>query len=100
MREKVESLEDEADLATFLGELTVAQMDGPAVDQLLTNQHVVDIDPPRAWLLEVIDAAQQRRFARSARPEDRNLLAARDVEIDAGENLELSEALVQIDDAE
>src|SRR5690349_10489258 len=100
MREEIEALEDEADLAALLGELAVAQVHGSAIDQLLADQHAIDIDPSGAWFFQVVDAAQQRRLAGTARSQDRDFLAAGDVEVDAAQNLELAEALVQVDNAE
>ena len=88
MRKQVEALEDEADLLALLGELAVAQMHVAAVDLLLADQRAVDVDVAGGRLLEIVDAAQQRRLARAARADDRDLLAARNVEADAGQHLE------------
>ena len=100
MREQVEALEDEADLGALAGELAIAQMHEPAVDLLLADQRAVDPDVARGRLLEIVDAAQQRRLARAARADDRQLLAPRDVDADALEDLQRAEALVQVDDPE
>src|SRR4051812_13848617 len=100
MGEEIEALKHEADLAALLGELAVAQMHGFAIDQLLADQRAVDIDLSRTRFFQVVDASQQGRLARTARSEDRDFLAAKDSEIDAAQNLELPEALAQVDNAE
>jgi hypothetical protein len=47
----------------------------------------------------MIDAAQKRRLARSARADDRHLLAGGDVEVDPLQDLGIAEALVEILDS-
>jgi hypothetical protein len=100
VREQVEALEDEADLGTLAGEFAVAQMDISAVDLLLADQRAVDPDMARGRFLEIVDATQQRRPARAAGADDRELLAALDLDADPLQNLERTEALVQVDDPE
>ena len=48
----------------------------------------VDLDRPRRRLLEAGDAVQERRLAAPRRPDDGEELLGRDVEVDAGEDLD------------
>src|SRR5262249_13518849 len=64
------------------------------------NSLAVDPDLAFGGALEEVHAAQQRRLARAAGPDDRHAFAARDLEVDALQHLEGAEALVQVDDAD
>ena len=79
MRKEIEALKHKADLGAFLGELPVTQMNELAVDLLLADQLIVDVDVTRGRLFQIVDAAQQCRLARAARADDRELFAARNV---------------------
>ena len=61
----------------------------------VADQLAVDLDPPAVDLLEVVDAADERRLARARRADDADGLALRDVERDALQHLEPAEALVR-----
>src|SRR6185295_5754076 len=100
VREQVEALEDEADLLALLGELAVAQVDVAAIDLLLADQLAVDVDVAGGRLLQIVDAAQQRGLAGAAGTDDGYLLATRHLQGNAGQHLQLEEALMQIDDLE
>src|SRR5690348_6630048 len=67
VRKKIEALEHEADLGAFGRELAIGEVDVAAIRLLLADQLAVDVDMPRAWLFEIVDAAKQRRLARAAR---------------------------------
>src|SRR5262249_43080982 len=100
VREQVEALEDEADLLALLGQLAVAEVDVGAVHLLLADQLAIDVDVAGGRLLPIVDSAEQGGLAGAARADDRDLLAARHIERNAREHLQLGEALVQIDDLE
>ena len=100
VRKQVETLKHEPYFGALLCKLPVAEVHELAVDLLLPNQRVVDVDVPRARFLEVVHAAQQGGLSGTARPDDGELFSPADVEIDAPEDLERSEALVEVDNSE
>ena len=84
VREEVELLEDDpdplpdrGDLGAFAGDLLAFEEDPPAVDRL-----------------EQVDAAKERALPAAARPDDDERFARGDLEVDAVEDDELAEALV------
>ncbi len=60
------------------------------IDLLAGDEHF-----PAGRPLEMVDTAQQGALARAARPDQHQHLAGRHFEIDAFEDLELAEALLQ-----
>src|SRR5918996_2066965 len=75
-------------------------MHEPAVDFSLADERTVHPDMARGRLLEIVDAAQQRRLPGSARADDREPFAPGDVYAHALEDLQRAEALVQVGDPE
>ena len=70
MREEVKSLKDHAHLGPEAGDLAVSHLDVPAVDHPLADQLPLDVHVSLGRLLEVVDAAQERRLAGPARAND------------------------------
>src|ERR1700738_547991 len=60
----------------------------------IANELAVDRQPPGVDLLEVVDAAQEGRLARSGGPEEAHDLTLPDLERDPLQNLDATEALV------
>ena len=86
--QQVVELEDEADpLVAEAREVAVAQGEGIAA---------VDLDAARVGTRQRADDLQQRGLARAAGPDDRDYLAVGDLERDAPQHLERTEALVDI----
>ena len=88
MREQIELLEHHADVAAHRDDLlgVVVKLDA------------VDDDAARLPVLQMVDAAQQRRLAAAGRPADDDALAARHFQIDVAQHVEFAEPLVQGDD--
>ena len=63
MREEVEALEHEADVATLLGNGRFLVLDELAVVLAIADQLAVDLHHAAVDLLEMVDAAQERRLA-------------------------------------
>ncbi len=98
VREEVEVLKDDADLGAALEHLLLAQLVEFAAALLVADQLPVDGHRAGVDRLEVVDGAQQRRLARTARAEDRDDLAGRDREVDAAQHLDAAVALVHAAD--
>ena len=94
VREQVEVLEDHPDVDALLGDLGLAQLVELVAALPVADQHAVHPQPAGVDLLQVVDAAQERRLARAGRPDDAHHLAALDRQVDALEHLEPAEALV------
>jgi hypothetical protein len=96
MREQVEALEHHAEAGAdaadvpFAVELAPAGSVAAVADQCIVEQHLAGL-----VFLEEIETAQQRRLARATRPDDGHDLAALDLEADAAQHFELTEAFVQ-----
>jgi hypothetical protein len=84
VREEVERLEDDPDLTAY----------GVPVDALDSDLRAMDPDPSRLDLLQKVDAAQQRRFARSARADQADNLVLVQGQVDPFQDLESVERLV------
>src|SRR6476659_164784 len=70
MREEIEALEDHADLGALSRDVALTIFDELPVplavpDQLAVHLHTAGVD-----LLEMVDAADERRFSRPGRPDD------------------------------
>ena len=87
MREEIVALEDHADAGALMRQRPPAEAMPPAsgVDAV-TKQFAVEPNFSGVIVLEQIDAAQKRRLARAACPDDRDDIARKDVEIDAAQN--------------
>ncbi len=94
MREEVEPLEDHADLGALAAHFAVAQLVDLVPMLAVTDQFAVDVQLPGGDLLQMVDAAQERRLARAGGPNDAHDLARLDFEVDALEHLEVTERLV------
>src|SRR5581483_730999 len=94
VREQVEMLEDHPDLGALARHLALVQLVQPVALLSIADQLAVDPQPAGVDLLEVIDAAQEGRLARAGGAEDAHDLTAVDGEVDALEDLEATEALV------
>src|SRR5690625_399331 len=86
VRKEVELLEDHADPAAYLVELDLRVGDVDAFDEDLTG----------GGLFEPVHAPEQCRLARTGRAHHTHDLAVVDGEVDALENLDRSEVLVQV----
>src|SRR5262249_14304716 len=96
VRKEVEALEDHADLRPLLGNRTLAVLDQPAVFLPVADQAAVDLDPPGVNLLEVVDAAEERRLPGAGRADQAYRLALTDLECEAVQDSEPPEALVDV----
>ena len=92
MGEEVELLEDHAD--PLADEVEVPALLAGARARALADVVALEEDLALLGRLEQVDAAQQRALAGAARAEDADDFAFGDVEVDAFEDLELAEALV------
>src|ERR1700689_1214361 len=97
MREQVEGLGHHANSGPDSGDLPVRHLLPAPVDELIPDAFAADGDISRGWPLEMRDAAQQGGLARTARPDDRDLLADPDREVDVLQDADLSQALGQAD---
>src|ERR1700722_14981567 len=84
MRKQVELLEHHPDLAPH-------QVDGPGI---AVEQRALDQDTALLVGFQMIEAANQRRFAGTRRSAQDDLLACADRQIDAGQGLEIAKPLV------
>ena len=96
MREQVEILEDHADVGALLRGVAGRNLVEDAVALAVADQLAVDVQAAGVDLLEVIDAAQQRRLARTRGADEAGDRAARDLEIDALEHLQAAEGLAHV----
>jgi hypothetical protein len=85
VRVEVERLEHHADAAAH----------GVDVDPGRHEVHALDPDRARRRLFQAVAAAQQRGFARARGADDEDQLASGDLEVDALENLEVAERLME-----
>ena len=81
VREQVEVLEDHPDLGPLARDLALVQLVQLAALLAVADQLAVDRQPAGVDLLQVVDAAQERRLARARRPEQAHHLAAVDLEV-------------------
>src|ERR1700732_267653 len=90
MRKQIETLEHHADFAPYL-------VHAP---QIRTQFDAVDDDPALLKLLERVDAADQRRFARARRTADHDALALRDIEVDVAKHMKIAVPFVEAGNAD
>ena len=79
---EVELLEHHADLLALKGDFTRREAMQNALFQLVANLLISHHDRAAVHIFQMVDAAQEGRFARTGRPEDHHHLAGKDVEID------------------
>ena len=96
MREQVEALEDHADLLALPRDVGFLVLDQLPVHLAVADQVAIDEDPAALDLLEVVDAANERRLAGARRTEDDDDLLALDLKADVLEDVELAEPLVDM----
>src|SRR5581483_11268811 len=96
VREEVEALEDHPDLRPLPGDALLRVLDELVALLAVADQLAVHGDPAPVHLLEVVDAADERRLAGPGRADDADGLALPDVEGDALQHLEPAEALVHL----
>src|ERR1700732_1476544 len=85
MRKQIETLEHHADFAPYL-------VHPP---QIRTQFDAVDDDLAFLKLLERVDAADQRRFARARGTADHDALAFSDIEVDVAQYVKIAVPLVE-----
>jgi hypothetical protein len=95
--EQVEALEDHADLRPSPCDRAFAVLNQLAVALSVADQVAVDLDPPGVDLLEVVHAADEGRLAGPRGPDQAHGLAPLQLERDALEHLEPTEALVHVE---
>ena len=96
MGEEVEALEDHADVAALPGDLLVVQAVQLAAAVGITHEFAVDPDPAAVDRLQLVDAAQEGRLARTRGSEEADHLTLVDVHVDALEHLIGAEGLGDI----
>src|SRR5581483_5680252 len=96
VREEVEALEDHADLRPLAGDALLRVLDELPLLLPVADEVAVHRDPAAVDLLQVVDAADERRLAGAGRADDADRLPLLDVERDAFQHLEPPEALVHV----
>src|SRR5262249_55581951 len=96
VREQVEALEDHPDLGSLPRDVLLGVLDELAVALPVADQVAVDLDPSAVDLLQVVDAAKERRLPPAGGPDDDDDLAASHVERDPAQHLEAAEPLVNV----
>src|SRR3954467_2949438 len=94
VREQVEALEDHPDLRALADDVALGELVELVALLAVADELPVDTETAGVDLLQMVDAAQERRLARARRPEEAHHLAGGDLERDALEHLEPPEALV------
>ncbi len=95
VREQVETLEHHPDPGALPRQGAVVGFDEAVPATLLADGLAVDEDAPARRFLDEVHAAQHGGLPRAGRPDDGHFLARADVEVDAGQHVELSEGFVQ-----
>src|SRR4051812_8440561 len=95
VREEVEALEHHADVPSLSRHLLVPQLVQLSAVLAVAHQPAVDPQPAGVDLLEVVDAAQERGFARTRWPDDAGHLARGDLQVDPPEHLDVPEVLAE-----
>ena len=97
MRKQVEALEDHAD-ARASCQFAVTHVYAADAGQTLADRLAVNEDLTATRAFQPIDAAQQSGLAGARGTDDGHLVTESNLEVDALQNLERAEPLVQIDD--
>src|SRR5690242_7605699 len=97
VREEVEPLEHHPDLRALAGDARFRVLDELPVPLPVSDQVVVHRDRPGVDLLQVVDAADERRLAGAGCADDADGFALRHGERNALQHLEPAEALVYVD---
>ena len=93
MREQVEALEDHADVRALTADVPGLHLVENVALLTIAHQLAGDPEPAGVDLLQVVDAAQQRRLATTRRAEQHVGLLWHDLQVDALEHVELAESL-------
>ena len=96
MWEEVEALEDHADLRSLFGDRALVVLGQPTVVLAVADQSSVDLDPAGVDLLEMIDAAYERRLSGPGGADQAHRLALADLERYTLEDLESAETLAHV----
>jgi hypothetical protein len=94
VREEVETLEDHADVPALQGDFAVLELVELVALLPVADQLAVDVEPAGVDLLQVVDAPQERRLAGAGGADEAEDLALLDLEVDALEDLDVAEGLV------
>ena len=92
--EEVEALEHHPDLRALAADLLVVQLVEPVARLPVADEAPVHPEPAGVDLLQVVDAAEERRLPRARRPEDADDRPGWHLERDPLQHLEPAEALV------
>src|SRR4051794_13352059 len=94
MGEEVEALEDHADLRPLARDFLLLKLVELVALASVTDELAVDVQLSGVHLLQMVDAAKERRLARPGGADDAHDAAALDLQRDALEHLGRPEALV------
>ncbi len=94
--EQIEPLEHHADVAALAGGLAQAHFVQDIAPLDVADQLAVDVQPPGVDLLEMVDAAQEGGLARTRRSDQAHHLAGLHAQGDTAQNVERTEALVDV----
>jgi hypothetical protein len=99
VRKQVEALEDHPDLGPLACNRALGVLDQLPVPFAVADQVAVHLDAAGVDLLQVVDTAQERGLAGPRRADNADGLALTDLEIDAFQDMQPAEALVNVDGA-
>ena len=94
--EQVEALEDHPDVLALAGDVLLAVLDELAVDLAVADEVAVHLDPAALNLLEVVDAADERRLAGTRRADHDDDLGPLDGKGNPLEDLALAEPFLDV----
>ena len=95
VREEIEALKHHANTRTLSSDLLIVALEERAARILaIAQQLTVDVHAAGADVLEHVQAAQERRLARARGAEDDADLAGSDIEVDAPQDVQVAEELV------
>src|SRR5262245_11826934 len=94
----MEALKHHPELRTHGGEPGAAVLDALVIVHVKAHRHPVELDFAFIVLFEEVDAAEQRRLAGAARPDDADHFARVDVEENALEHAQWAEMLTNVAD--
>ena len=96
MLEQVEALEHHAGGEALARDLAVGQRIELVADAAEADQLAVDPDGAAVEALELVDAAQERALARAGRADDAQHLAARQLQRDVVDGVQVAEGLAHL----
>ena len=97
VREQIEALEHQADVAAARRDLAFVKLMQPVADPPVTDHRAVDDELAGVDPLEVVHTAEERALAGSGGPDQAHDLSRVDREGDAFEHIDRTEALVHVD---